>query len=144
MTLEERFWAKVDKSGDCWMWTGCTNAEGYGRFNVGDGQIVNAHRVSVQLDGRDIPSGLEVDHLCRNRTCVNPRHLDVVDHRTNMLRSPAFMELAASNARKTHCPKNHPYEGANLYVLPDGRRSCRICCRAATNASYARAHQRSA
>lgn len=81
--------------------------------------------MSHELHKGPIPEGLVIDHLCRNRGCVNPDHLEAVTQRENILRGEG---LAAANARKTHCPKGHPYSGENLYVVPSsGRRQCRIC-----------------
>jgi len=71
-----RFWSKVDCA-DCWEWTACTDGDGYGRFNIG-GRPWRAHRVSWALLVQDLPKGLYVDHLCRNRRCVNPDHLEPV------------------------------------------------------------------
>lgn len=83
----ERFWAKVDKSGTCWIWTGCTNGRGYGTFAVRAVSLL-AHRVAYVLKQGEHEEGLELDHLCRNRLCCNPDHLDPVTHTENMRRSP--------------------------------------------------------
>jgi hypothetical protein len=83
------------------------------------------------------PPGTEVDHLCRNRHCVNPEHLEAVPHRTNVLRGAA---PTARNATKTHCPQGHPLEGENLYRYRDGRRQCRTCRTAHNRARKARNH----
>ena len=80
-----RFWSKVDTSGDCWLWTDPPNGAGYGSFRVG-GRTVGAHVVSVEIDGREVPAGMEVDHLCCTRLCVRPDHLEVVTHVENMRR----------------------------------------------------------
>jgi hypothetical protein len=129
----ERFWARVEKGPSCWLWTGSINSvTGYPTVGIlrslGSGGY--AHRVSYILAWGRIPRGLTIDHLCRVRACVNPAHLEAVTSRENTLRSP--VTLAALNARKTHCPKGHPYSGANLYLSRDGRaRSCRACRRKA-------------
>lgn len=74
LTLCERFWAKVQKSDACWIWTAAQNEHGYGVFGVGKAARL-AHRVSFVLDGREIPDGLGLDHICRTRLCVRPSHL---------------------------------------------------------------------
>lgn len=124
---EVRFFAKVDASGVCWEWIGFIHPTGYGRFGGGM-DCHQAHRWAwLHLVG-SIPSGMEPDHLCRNRRCVNPDHMELVSHRVNVLRGAA---PTARNAHKTHCPKGHPYAGANLrvYARPGGKpsRYCVTC-----------------
>jgi hypothetical protein len=79
---EERFWAKVDKSGECWEWTAGKNAQGYGVIRI-DGQRTKAHRASYAFDNGPIPEGLIIDHVCRNTGCVKPTHLRVVTSKQN-------------------------------------------------------------
>lgn len=81
-SLEERFWAKVDKSGDCWLWTGARNP--YGRIGIGRHRTVLAHRVAWELMVGPIPDGMKIDHRCRVVACVNPDHLRVVTHKQNL------------------------------------------------------------
>lgn len=81
-----RFMAKVDQSGDCWLWTAHVNADGYGVFRF-DGQMGGAHRFAYRLLVGPIPEGMELDHLCRTRHCVNPAHMEVVTHAENVRRS---------------------------------------------------------
>lgn len=133
-TTPERFWAKVDKNGPvpearpdlgrCWVWTANINDGGYGMFNPGSKRTEVAHRWAYRHMVGPIPRGLQLDHLCRNRACVNPGHLDPVTGRINVLRGET---LPAANAIKTHCPQNHPYDEANTRVDRLGRRSCRAC-----------------
>jgi len=126
--VEERFWVKVKKGNptDCWEWTaaiGVKNGYGYFRFN---GHWVLAHRFAYELIHGPIPKGLTIDHRCRNRACVNPSHLEVVTHKTNILRG---LGVAAQLAKKTHCSKGHPYDLFNTYTYPNGTRDCRECRR---------------
>lgn len=85
--LEERFWEKVDKSGECWEWTAARDRDGYGQIGRGNGKpgnMVGAHRVSYQIAYGPIPAGMVIDHTCRNRGCVNPGHLNAVTHKQNL------------------------------------------------------------
>lgn len=87
MSLKDRFWAKVDSTGECWIWTASTDNHGYGQINIktdGSWRPQKAHRVSLILDGVEIPAGFDVDHICRNRLCVRPSHLRVVTRKQNM------------------------------------------------------------
>lgn len=122
--LAERFWAKVLKTDKCWLWQGHINkVTGYGMILI-NRRPESAHITSYKLAGRQIPESMELDHLCRNRSCVNPDHLEPVSHRENVLRG---INACARNARTTHCPKGHPYDLFNTYYRPDGGRDCRIC-----------------
>lgn len=124
--LSDRFWSKVDTSGPCWEWTATRNHLGYGQIWSGPrGRLLMAHRAAYELLVGPIPEGLELDHLCRNRACVDPDHLEPVTHAENMRRAP--YDAPASKRAKTHCPKGHPYSGSNLYVNPKGSRECRAC-----------------
>ena len=120
---EQRFWEKVSKSLGCWEWSGAINAGGYGNFRF-LGRVCSAHRAVFLVSGLSIPDGMTVDHLCRNRRCVNPLHLEFVSLRTNILRG---VGATARNARKKVCPVGHFLMGKNLYQHKDGRRECRAC-----------------
>lgn len=124
----QRFWAKVDVRGedDCWLWTAALATGGYGLYGV-DQRMKLCHRFAYELLVGPIPDGLQIDHLCRNRRCVNPSHLEPVTCRENVLRG---MSRAAVNARKTHCPQGHAYDDDNTYITPVGGRNCRACKRA--------------
>lgn len=105
----------------CWLWLAC-DAQGYGRV-LYNGRVEQAHRLVYELLVGPIPPGLVTDHLCRTRCCVNPSHIELVTHRTNILRGTG---VSARNVIKTACPLGHPYSGHNL-VIDNGDRKCRLC-----------------
>ena len=111
--------------GDCIVWNGrIAQRTNYGKVWL-NGKSRSVHRVSYEHRYGKIPDGLVIDHLCRNRICVNPDHLEAVTSKINIMRSP--IAPASINARKTHCPKNHFYTPENTYYYPDNRRACRTC-----------------
>lgn len=145
LTPEQRFWSKVNKDGHipayapelgaCWLWTGTINNDGYGKFSVRM-KTDRAARWAYERWCGPIRDGHTIDHLCRNRPRVRLSHLESVTNRENILRSEG---LTAQNARKTHCPKGHPYSSDNLYVNPqNGSRHCRTCVNAMTRRWAAR------
>ena len=115
----EAFWVKVEKTSSCWNWLGYIKKDGYPAFRYNE-KMGNAYRFSYELFKGDIPEGLQIDHLCRNRSCVNPAHLEAVTRKINLLRGDTFQ---AKNAAKTHCPKGHPYDYIDTY----GKRRCKKC-----------------
>lgn len=121
----ENFYSKLKKmSNDCWEWQAkIHNPTGYGHICI-NGKTYLAHRVSYELHIGKIPKGLTVDHVCRNRKCVNPLHLRLLTGKENTL---AGIGIAAQNARKTHCFRGHPLFGNNLYIDSKGGRVCKIC-----------------
>lgn len=124
-SVAERFYAKVKvSSSGCWEWQAFRDPEGYGRLQVAGKNLV-AHRVSFTMFNGPIKEGLVLDHLCRNRGCVNPAHLRECTDGENVTAngSKAF---SRSNLEKTECPKGHPYDARNTYRY-DGRRFCRAC-----------------
>ena len=132
MTVLERFMAKVEKTESCWIWNGATGRrEGYGMFWM-DGKMATAYRAAYVLFKGPVPEGLQLDHLCRNRRCVNPDHLEAVTHRTNVMRGEG---ACAQNARKTHCRNGHELAGENVSIEVGGRR-CRTCAAAAKRRHY--------
>jgi hypothetical protein len=124
----------------CWQWTGHRNKGGYGLMRGRDWRDVHqrAHRLTYELLVGPIPEGLELDHLCRNRGCVNPAHLEPVSHRVNILRSP--VAPPAVHAKKTHCVNGHPFDEENTYITKRGGRCCRACGRASALRRYRRKH----
>lgn len=124
-TVLDRFWAEVVVAHGCLEWRGQRNSAGYGRILV-NGKRVFVHRLAYEMFVGKIPPGFEVDHLCRNRLCVRPDHLEAVTSAQNTLRSG---NPAAINARKTHCPQGHLLDGDNLRRTPRGSRRCRACDR---------------
>lgn len=132
--LPDRFWAKVDKTDTCWLWT-AGRSQGYGDFRFMPGRSHLAHRLAYEELVGPIPAGLTLDHLCRVRHCINPAHLEPVTNYVNLMRGQG---LAAQNSRKTHCPQGHPYDAENTYLSPSNRRFCRICADAARKAYEAK------
>lgn len=123
---EDHFWPKVCISESCWNWLGQKTYQGYGRLYDENGNEVRAHRWLYEHLYGQVPIELPLDHLCRNAACVNPLHLEVVTHGINVLRG---VGPSALNARKTHCPRGHPYDLLNTYYNQRGKRYCRICSR---------------
>lgn len=144
--LLARFWAKVNKTGTCWLWMGSKNQSGYGRLRRGGhvGKIILAHRYAYSALIGPIPDGLVLDHICRVRHCVNPAHLQAVPDRVNVARG---IGPTAVNARKTHCKHGHAFTAENTGIRHDGR-YCKTCAYAAnlaqrkSNPEANRAYQR--
>ena len=130
LSLRERFESRVSKSEDgCWIWMGSVDKTGYGVLPVkknGKGRKVWAHRLAYELYVGLIPEGFEIDHLCRNRRCVNPGHLEPVTRLENVRRgaksrnSPVFV-------RKAYCKHGHPLVPGNVYLNGRGNPGCKIC-----------------
>lgn len=127
--VQDRFWSKVDKRGpdECWLWTGSLNTPGYAALGVEGKTYNSAHRLAYEWLVGPIPEGMHLDHLCRNRSCVNPAHLEPVTCRENILRGT---NPPAQQARQTHCKRGHEFTPENTYRAPsDNRRHCRTCQR---------------
>jgi hypothetical protein len=147
-----RFWDRVTATDGCWVWTRGLSGGGYGHC-WDNGSPVLAHRYSFERAYGPIPNGLHIDHLCRNRRCVRPDHLEAVSHKENVLRG---VGAPAMNARKqrcrcggayelrstgqrvcpncsrsaslpTHCRQGHELRGGNVELLPNGQRNCVLC-----------------
>lgn len=119
------FWSAVEKSDGCWGWKMHKTRMGYGEFTVYKMGKFRAHRVAWELyHDRRVPDGLVLDHLCRNKSCVNPHHLEAVTQQVNVLRGTA-------RATKTHCKRGHEFtpENTRYYKGPRIWRACRPCIR---------------
>lgn len=122
----ERFLKKIKKTGKCWEWLGFIGKCGYGYFSI-NRKLITAHRAAYIFFKGDAKKGLVVDHLCRNKSCVNPKHLELVTYSVNALRG---VNVGKHNGLKKHCPKGHPYSGSNVKYRPRGKyieRACRTC-----------------
>lgn len=129
----ERFWARVEPTGFCWLWTAGCFESGYGQvkwFN----RSRKAHQVAWELLVGPVPEGLEPDHLCRVRNCINPDHIEWVTHAENTARAHMARGAASRNGRKTHCKLGHEFTPENTRIDPKGRRVCRACHRAKESA----------
>lgn len=126
-----RFWSKVNRRDDdgCWLWTAARAPNGYGHFWL-DGTMCGAHRVAYELLVGPIPNGLQIDHLCRNRACVNPAHMESVTASENARRG----ELGRHWRLRTHCVNGHNLAEHGRYGTRDGYRVriCRTCGREGT------------
>lgn len=126
-----RILSRVLIDNGCWNWLGQLNVNGYGRLMVA-GRQVAAHRLVYELLTGPINEET-LDHLCRNRRCVRPGHLEQVPNRVNVLRG---VGVTARHARKSHCHRGHPLSGGNLQLDPDGHRQCRTCRKRTSESAY--------
>ena len=118
----ERFARKFVVTKGCWEWTAGKNQDGYGQFGI-SGAVRYAHRIMWELSGKPLNPTKVIDHLCRNRSCVNPAHLEEVTNYANLMRGHGH---ARRNKEKTHCINGHPLSGNNLAYQVGGRR-CATC-----------------
>ena len=124
-----RHYSEPHNPGECWPWKGCLDPPGYGQFYF-EGTRCKAHQASYRAFKGPVPPQLEIDHLCRNRSCVNPDHLEAVTHAVNQGRGKW--------ARRSHCKNGHPYDVENTRVTPKGSRACRACNRENVKRHYLR------
>lgn len=124
---KQRFASKIEITASCWNWIAGKISTGYGELKI-NGMDLLAHRVSYEIHKGKIPDGLELDHLCRNRICVNPNHLEAVTHKQNNVRGMVGLKTGLKQKSKTHCPLGHPYSGDNLYINNKTyKRACKKC-----------------
>lgn len=125
--LPKRMQSKIafEPTSGCWLWTGASHPRGYGSVTLLN-RTRRAHRAAYEVLVGPVPEGMELDHLCRTPSCVNPDHLEPVTHRVNVLRGVGPWAL---NKRKTHCLRGHLLDEANTQASLDGFRRCRACQR---------------
>ena len=124
MQPEAKFWNSVERTTTCWLWRAGKDTGGYGVITV-QRRKTKAHRFAYELLVGPIPKGLQIDHLCRVRNCVNPAHLEPVSQRENVLRGIA---PPARQARQTHCKRGHEFTSENTMTeAKSGKRHCRAC-----------------
>ena len=113
-----RYWSKVEKTETCWLWRGSLDKDGYGVFSIGYTKYRTA-RFAYRLFYGKLDATLEVDHICRVRSCVNPEHLRLVTHAINQSNN--------THSLTTHCPHGHPYNASNTLRTTNGHRICKVC-----------------
>lgn len=137
INIIDRFMSHVcaDPFSGCWLWGSQLNHNGYGVFRLNSRQSLehrstSAHRIAYELFVGAIPSGMQLDHLCRVRCCVNPAHMEIVSLQENLRRGDgnraAVRSIRANAAKITHCPLGHAYDEANT-LIHSGKRHCRAC-----------------
>lgn len=135
-SIKERLISLINKNLDCWEWSGSISNQGYGRLTVGSRtdktrRTRSAHRVSYETFVGKIPKGLVIDHLCKNRKCINPSHLEPVTIQENIKRG----DSGKFESSKTHCPKGHEYSEDNIYKYGNSR-NCKICMKTRSIKNY--------
>lgn len=123
----DRFWAKVDKSGECWIWNGARAGNGYGQVNFGN-KRQKAHRWIYEQEVGPIPVGMDCCHKCDVRLCVRPEHLFVGTRSDNMRDcADKGRNSRIGKSLQTHCSRGHLFDHVNTIVRPNGQRRCRVC-----------------
>lgn len=133
LSEEERFFSWVEQTTTCWLWIGSLDEDGYGRFRRGqpDFKTTSAHRYSYEMAYGPIPTGLQIDHLCRTRNCVWPDHLEAVTCSVNLHRSP--ITAATLRGQQTHCRNGHAFTERTIIRDKNGHRHCRLCVNLRSN-----------
>lgn len=122
MDAEAKFWARVNKTETCWLWTGYRMPNGYGMTH----RHTLVHRYSWELAHGVIPDDREIDHLCNVRSCVRPDHMRLATHRENLY-APWSRSATAVRAGQTECKRGHPFNKENTRIRRNGTRKCRVC-----------------
>lgn len=125
--LPTRFLEKIsiDENG-CWNWLAAKTSDGYGLF-WGDGYMTTSHKFAYERLVKKVGDEMTIDHLCRNRLCANPSHVEEVTRGENVLRG---FSPSSVNKRKTHCKRGHELSGENVYVRAKvKKRMCKVCRR---------------
>ncbi len=123
----ERFFSKVNKTPTCWNWTAAISKAGYGVFGFGSNTIKYAHRVSLHYSRVSLKPGMVVDHICRNKKCVNPAHLRQVTRRVNVIENNS--SCVTKNASKSFCVRGHEFTPLNTRLVSKRGRNnpMRVC-----------------
>lgn len=139
VSLQDRLWQKVEKTETCWLWTGSGNGHGYGQIGQGDRKFY-VHRLAYEWLVGPIAEGMQVDHLCMVRRCVNPDHMEIVTPKVNANRGYGQCVTAALQLAKTHCKHGHEYTPENTRI--DKKRGIRLCrtCEADTRRRWREKH----
>lgn len=139
--FEERLWSRIDFDASCWVWTGTIKGTGYGVIGRGPrgAGCIRVHRAVWELLVGPIPDGLEIDHLCRNRVCCNPDHLEPVTRAVNNARGVVKDQRRRWVDSLTRCKRGHPFDVPNTRITKSGARACRAC-----QAMWARSYREAA
>lgn len=130
---EESIAMRTRREGDCLVWTGALYPNGYGMIST-KGKNTRVHRYAWERENGPIPDGLVIDHLCRNRKCVSPDHLEVVTQAENVRRGEAGHHMRQKSKAIDSCPRGHAYTPENTRINRAGARVCRTCVRSSSMA----------